>query len=123
RLNRCGLRRTRPSSWACRLRPSIGGGISGADRRRSGSVATFDTTLLLCVGGSRKLRRSAMATIEPRTRTNSRGVQVTRYLVRYRTPDGKDRAPGFDRLRDARAFKANIEADLVRGEYIDPDAG
>ncbi len=64
-----------------------------------------------------------MASIERRTRTDSQGKEVTRYLVRWRSPDGRDHAPGFDRLRDAKIHKANVEADLVRGEYIDPDAG
>ncbi|WP_152361440.1 tyrosine-type recombinase/integrase [Microlunatus speluncae] len=64
-----------------------------------------------------------MASIEPRTRVNSQGKTVTRYLVRWRGPDGSEHAPGFDRLRDAKIFKANVEADLVRGEYIDPEAG
>jgi integrase len=64
-----------------------------------------------------------MASLERRTRKDSKGNEVVRYLVRWRDPDGRQRAQGFERLRDANKHKTNVEADLIRGEYIDPDAG
>jgi integrase len=48
-----------------------------------------------------------------------------RYRVRYLTPDGRERSKSFpDREKGkADAFRANVEADILRGSYIDPDAG
>lgn len=46
-----------------------------------------------------------------------------RYKVRYRTPDGKDRAQRFDLSREAKAFANTIEADKERGAFVDPRAG
>nr|MBA2600217.1 site-specific integrase [Actinomycetota bacterium] len=43
-----------------------------------------------------------------------------RYKVRYRTPDGKDRAKRFDRKRDAQTFANTLEADKIRGTFTDP---
>ena len=64
-----------------------------------------------------------MASIERRTRKDAEGNDRSLYMVRWRDPDGRQRARSFDLLKDARKHKANVEADLVRGEYIDPDAG
>lgn len=64
-----------------------------------------------------------MASVEPRTRKDKDDNAYTVYMVRWRDPDGRQRARSFEKLKDARKHKANVEADLVRGEYIDPDAG
>jgi integrase len=53
-------------------------------------------------------------------RTTADGV---RYDVRYRTPEGKVRTKTFRRSRDAQAFSSTIEADKVRGDWLDPLAG
>ena len=58
-----------------------------------------------------------MATIK---RRSDRG---NRWEVRYRDPEGKQRARLFDRKADAERFIATTTADIVRGTYIDPDAG
>ena len=46
-----------------------------------------------------------------------------RWRVRYETPDGRERSRSFTRKPDADRFRAGIEADLLRGTYMDPDAG
>lgn len=46
-----------------------------------------------------------------------------RFKVRYRTPDGKDRAQRFDKKRDAQTFANTVEADKARGAYVDVSAG
>ncbi len=42
-----------------------------------------------------------------------------RFRVRYRGPDGRQRSRTFRRKTDARAFANTIEADKVRGQWID----
>jgi hypothetical protein len=46
-----------------------------------------------------------------------------RWKVHYTDPDSRQRSESFDRKVDAESFKTNVEADLLRGAYIDPDAG
>jgi integrase len=48
-----------------------------------------------------------------------------RYRVRYTDPDGRERSKSFpDRdKRAAEAFLVTVEADKLRGSYIDPQAG
>ncbi|MCL2090684.1 MAG: site-specific integrase [Micrococcales bacterium] len=46
-----------------------------------------------------------------------------RYDVKYREPDGRQRKKTFTRRADADTFAATVEADKIRGSYIDPDAG
>ena len=46
-----------------------------------------------------------------------------RCKVHYTDPDGRQRGESFDRRVDAERFKSAVEADIVRGVYIDPDAG
>jgi len=48
-----------------------------------------------------------------------------RYRVRYTDPDGRERSKSFpDRgKRAAEAFLVTVEADKLRGTYIDPQAG
>jgi len=56
-----------------------------------------------------------MASIQPRPSGS--------YRVTWRDPAGRQRAKHFRTRREARAFKAQIEADLARGCYVDPHAG
>jgi len=48
-----------------------------------------------------------------------------RYRVRYTGPDGRERSQSFpDReKRRAEAFLSTVEADMLRGSYVDPRAG
>jgi integrase len=46
-----------------------------------------------------------------------------RWKVHYTDPDRRQRSESFDRKVDADSFKTNVEADLLRGVYTDPDAG
>ncbi len=43
-----------------------------------------------------------------------------KYRARWRDPDGKEHARHFERKRDADAFLATVEADKLRGQYVDP---
>lgn len=45
------------------------------------------------------------------------------WQARYRTPDGAERSKSFARKLDADRWLATIEADKVRGIYVDPIAG
>jgi integrase len=55
-------------------------------------------------------------------RETRQGAGAT-YVVRYRDPAGKQRAKSFDRKRDADAFAATVEADKLRGTYLDTARG
>jgi len=57
-----------------------------------------------------------MATIK---RRSDRG---NRWEVRYRDPDGKQRARLFERKVDAQRFVATTTTDILRGTYIAPEA-
>lgn len=46
-----------------------------------------------------------------------------RYDVNYREPDGRRRRKTFLKRSDADTFASTVEADKVRGTYIDRDAG
>ena len=59
-----------------------------------------------------------MASVE--RRQSARGV---RYDVRYRDPDGHQHRKSFVRKSDADGFASVVEADKLRGRFIDPDAG
>ena len=64
-----------------------------------------------------------MASIERRERPARDGkVQVT-WRVRWRDPAGRQRSRSFNRRVDADRHRSTVAADLVRGQYIDPDAG
>lgn len=41
----------------------------------------------------------------------------------YREPDGRQRTKAFRRKADASAFLSTVEADKLRGSYLDPSAG
>lgn len=43
-----------------------------------------------------------------------------KWRARWRDPDGKEHARHFTRKRDADAFLATVEADKLRGQYVDP---
>lgn len=60
-----------------------------------------------------------MATIEKRQLKDG----SNRYDVVYRDPDRRLRKKTFAKLDAARAFQATVEADKLRGAYIDPNAG
>lgn len=45
------------------------------------------------------------------------------YLARYRGHDGRERSKSFRRKVDAQRFLATVEADMVRGTFIDPAHG
>ncbi|HEY6595932.1 MAG TPA: hypothetical protein VI011_17795 [Asanoa sp.] len=46
-----------------------------------------------------------------------------RYRVRWRDPEGKERAKHFTRKVDAERFRSTVDADIIRGAYVDPAAG
>jgi integrase len=41
----------------------------------------------------------------------------------YRDPDGRQRTKAFPRKVDARRFLATVQADVLHGSYVDPQAG
>ena len=46
-----------------------------------------------------------------------------RWRVRYRGPDGRERAKDFGRRVDAEQFLHSTEADTIRGAWVDPALG
>ena len=59
-----------------------------------------------------------MASVDSRlSRRNGREVKV--YDVRFRDPDGRQRKKTFSRKGDADRFAATVEADKLRGQYVD----
>jgi integrase len=64
-----------------------------------------------------------MASVEKRTALTPAGRERAAYVVRWRDPSGHQRAKSFARKVDAERWKTNVEADLLRDEYIDPSAG
>lgn len=50
-------------------------------------------------------------------------TQTGKYRVNWRDPTGRQRAKTLRTKRDARAFLAQVDADTVRGSYVDPHAG
>jgi integrase len=56
-------------------------------------------------------------------RDKRQGAGRLRYRVRYRDPVGRERAKSFARKVDAERFLRHVEADLVRGQWVDPDHG
>jgi integrase len=46
-----------------------------------------------------------------------------RWRVRYLDPDGREKSKSFARRLDAESFKTQADADILRGTYLDPDAG
>ena len=64
-----------------------------------------------------------MAHVERRERRTSDGTLLKTYRVRWRGPDGKERNKTFQKKVEADRFCAIVSADLVKGQYVDPDAG
>lgn len=46
-----------------------------------------------------------------------------RWRVRYLDPDGQERSKSFEKKVQAEAFEKEVAADVLRGTYIDPEAG
>ena len=61
-----------------------------------------------------------MASVKRRRLADGRTV---RYDVIYRDPEGRQRNKTFLRRSDADAFANTVEADKLRGSFIDPNAG
>lgn len=57
-----------------------------------------------------------------RERTNRYG-SGKRWKARYQDPDGTERSRMFERKQDAERFLTTIAADVLRGTYLDPNAG
>lgn len=56
--------------------------------------------------------------------TTKRGSDGSpRYVVNYRDPEDRQRRKSFKRKADAEAFRSTVEADKLRGTYLDVDAG
>lgn len=56
--------------------------------------------------------------------TTKRGSDGSpRYVVNYRDPEDRQRRKSFNRKADAEAFRNTVEADKLRGTYLDVDAG
>lgn len=64
-----------------------------------------------------------MATIYKMTHTTKAGRVSTYYQVKYFDPDGRRRSKLFRRRIDAERFATTTAADVLRGEWIDPNAG
>jgi hypothetical protein len=64
-----------------------------------------------------------MASIERRERKGRNGETIRSYRVRWWGPNGKQRSKSFKKKVDADRFAATVSADIVRGSYVDPDAG
>lgn len=45
------------------------------------------------------------------------------WIARYRAPDGRERSRSFRRKSEAEAFLTTVEADKLRGLYVDPRLG
>lgn len=60
-----------------------------------------------------------MASIVKRTAEDG----TTRYDVRYRDPAGRQRKRTFRRRKDADNFASTTEADMLRGDWVDPSHG
>src|SRR5680860_161312 len=59
-----------------------------------------------------------MGHIEKRNRDKG-----TVWRVRYRTPSGRELSKTFRRKVDAEKFLATVEADIARGDWVDPTLG
>ena len=64
-----------------------------------------------------------MAHIERRTHTAKNGRKSLYWRARYEDPSGKLVSKTFERKIDAERFLVAIEADVMRGEYVDPRLG
>ena len=62
-------------------------------------------------------------TIDGRRVRTSRYGKGNRWQARYLDPDGRERIRTFARKQDAERFVVTVRADVLRGAYVDPDAG
>ncbi|MDC1388483.1 hypothetical protein N8342_01455, partial [Acidimicrobiales bacterium] len=62
-----------------------------------------------------------MGSIQPKQK--GRGGKKAGWRALYRDNDGKQRSKSFDRKADAAKFLSTVEADQLRGTYVDPRAG
>lgn len=63
-----------------------------------------------------------MAHIQRRTRQTQAG-EVVFWQARYRDPSGRERTRNFTRKGDAQEFLDRQRSDVLRGDWVDPDAG
>lgn len=68
----------------------------------------------------REVRGPDGETVREKTSRHGTG---RRWKLKYIDPDGVERGPTFTKKVDAENRKKEVEADLLRGTYIDPDAG
>ena len=71
-------------------------------------------------GGARRDRPGALDVASIQKRNTSAG---TAYRVRWRDPSGREVSRQFPTLARARAHKAIVETELLRGSYVDPKRG
>jgi len=62
-------------------------------------------------------------TVTGRRVRTSRYGQGNRWQARYLDPDGRERTRTFERKQDAERFVVTMGADVLRGAYVDPNAG
>jgi integrase len=62
-----------------------------------------------------------VASVQPKQK--GRGGKKAGWRVSYRDHENKQRSKSFDRKADAERFRATVEADKLRGTYVDPRAG
>lgn len=62
-------------------------------------------------------------TVGGRRIRTSRYGKGNRWQARYLDPDGHERTRTFARKQDAERFVVTVRADVLRGAYVDPDAG
>jgi integrase len=60
---------------------------------------------------------------DDKPRPTARHGQGKRWRARYLDPDGHERSKSFARKTDAENFLTATGADMLRGTYLDPDAG
>ncbi len=64
-----------------------------------------------------------MAFVEKHVRSYPDGRRLVTWRARYRDPSGREHTKTFPRKIDAERYLTTIEADLLRGDWIDPDRG
>ena len=62
-------------------------------------------------------------TVAGRRVRTSRYGKGNRWQARYLDPEGQERTRTFARKQDAERFVVTVRADVLRGAYVDPDAG
>ena len=61
--------------------------------------------------------------VDGRRIRTSRYGKGNRWQARYLDPDDRERTCTFERKQDAERFVVTVRADVLRGAYVDPDAG